>query len=158
MAKGTLALRQIQLGDNADTSKNFVISVPAVADGTLVIERGNGTDVLSIAADGKVTLSPTTAMTPLGVGQTWQDLTVSRALGTDYTNDTGRPIEVFVTGNGTAAAGNSGFVVIGGVSMGIFGNYGSSSKSGITFTVPAGVVYRVNAVSNFALYQWVELR
>ena len=57
MAKGTLALHQIQLGDNADTSKNFVISVPAVADGTLVIERGNGADVLSIAADGKADFS-----------------------------------------------------------------------------------------------------
>lgn len=55
MAKGTLALRQIQLGDNADTSKNFVISVPAVADGTLVIERGNGTDVITVAATGNVT-------------------------------------------------------------------------------------------------------
>ena len=54
MAKGTLALRRIQLGDNADTSKNFVISVPAVADGTLTIERENGTDVLSIDANGKV--------------------------------------------------------------------------------------------------------
>ena len=54
MAKGTLALRQIQLGDNADTSKNFVISVPAVADGTLTIERENGTDVLTIDANGRV--------------------------------------------------------------------------------------------------------
>lgn len=54
MAKGTLALRQIKLGDNADTSKNFVISVPAVADGTLVIERENGTDVLTIDASGRV--------------------------------------------------------------------------------------------------------
>lgn len=54
MAKGTLALRQIQLGDNADTSKNFVISVPAVADGTLTIERENGTDVLTIDASGNV--------------------------------------------------------------------------------------------------------
>ena len=54
MAKGTLALRQIKLGDNADTSKNFVISVPAVADGTLTIERENGTDVLTIDASGKM--------------------------------------------------------------------------------------------------------
>lgn len=54
MAKGTLALRQIKLGDNADTSKNFVISVPAVADGTLTIERENGTDVLTIDAGGNI--------------------------------------------------------------------------------------------------------
>lgn len=50
-----LNLRSIQLGDNADKSKNFVIKVPAIADGTLTIERGNGTDVLSIDANGKVT-------------------------------------------------------------------------------------------------------
>ena len=43
MAKGTLALRQIQLGDNADTSKNFVITTPAVADGTLSITKQNAT-------------------------------------------------------------------------------------------------------------------
>lgn len=47
---------QIQLGDDADTSKNFIISVPAVADGTLVIERGNGTVVFKIEANGTVTI------------------------------------------------------------------------------------------------------
>lgn len=52
---GTLNLKKIKLGDNADTSKNFVISVPAVADGTLTIERENGTDVLTVDAAGKVT-------------------------------------------------------------------------------------------------------
>ena len=158
MSTGRLKVGQVKLGDNADNSKNFVIKVPAVADGTLTIERENGTDVLTIDAGGKVTCTLADNLLPLGVGQTWQDVTASRALGTDYTNNTGRPIEVFVTGNGTAVAGSSGVVVIGGVSMGIFGNYGSSAKSGITFTVPAGTTYRVNAGSNFELYQWAELR
>lgn len=49
-----LSLKKIKLGDNADTSKNFVISTPAVADGTLTIERENGTDVLTIDSSGKV--------------------------------------------------------------------------------------------------------
>ena len=52
-----LSLKKIKLGDNADTSKNFVISVPAVADGTLTIERENGTDVLTIDANGFVGLA-----------------------------------------------------------------------------------------------------
>ena len=52
-----LSLKKIKLGDNADTSKNFVISVPAVADGTLTIERENGTDVLTIDASGFVGLA-----------------------------------------------------------------------------------------------------
>lgn len=49
-----LSLKKIKLGDNADTSKNFVISVPAVADGTLTIERENGTDVLTIDASNNI--------------------------------------------------------------------------------------------------------
>lgn len=49
-----LSLKKIKLGDNADLSKNFVISVPAVADGTLTIERENGTDVLTIDSAGNI--------------------------------------------------------------------------------------------------------
>lgn len=52
MAKGQITAGSIRLGDNADTSKNFVISVPPVADGTLAIDRENGTAVLSINAAG----------------------------------------------------------------------------------------------------------
>jgi len=49
-----LKVKEVLLGDNADPSKNFVLSVPAVADGTLTIKRANGTNVLSIDATGKV--------------------------------------------------------------------------------------------------------
>lgn len=52
----TLNLKNIQLGDNPDPSKNFVLSVPAVADGTLSIKRQDGTNVLSIAANGKAVI------------------------------------------------------------------------------------------------------
>ena len=33
-----------------------------------------------------------TSVIPIGVGQTWQNVTSSRAIGTIYTNSTGRPI------------------------------------------------------------------
>lgn len=49
-----LSLKKIKLGDSADTSKNFLIKTPAVADGTLTIERENGTDVLTIDASGNI--------------------------------------------------------------------------------------------------------
>lgn len=52
----TIAVKKVKLGDNADTSKNFLIEVPAVADGTLTIKREDGTAVLSIAADGKAVI------------------------------------------------------------------------------------------------------
>ena len=56
MAKGTLALRQIQLGDNADTSKNFVISVPAIADGTLSITKADNSLLGNYANDAAAAL------------------------------------------------------------------------------------------------------
>ena len=52
----TLKTKKVQLGDNADPSKNFLIEVPAVADGTLSIKRQDGTNVLSIATDGKTVI------------------------------------------------------------------------------------------------------
>lgn len=53
----TIAVKKIKLGDNVDLSKNFLIEVPSVADGTLTIKRENGTAVLSIAADGVINLN-----------------------------------------------------------------------------------------------------
>lgn len=35
----TIAFKNIRLGDSADPAKNFIMSVPAVPDGTLVIKR-----------------------------------------------------------------------------------------------------------------------
>ena len=52
----TIAVKKVKLGDNADLSKNFLIEVPAVADGTLTIKRENGTAVLSIDANGKAVI------------------------------------------------------------------------------------------------------
>lgn len=54
MTTPNLSLTSIKLGDSATPSKNFIISVPDIPDGTLTIERGDGTDVLTIDAAGKV--------------------------------------------------------------------------------------------------------
>ena len=53
------------------------------------------------AAQGKVLKdSLDTAITSsLGVGQTWRDVTASRAMATTYANTTGRPISVVIAGN-----------------------------------------------------------
>lgn len=50
-------VKEVILGDNADLSKNFVLSVPAVADGTLTIKRQDGTNVLSTNVDVNITVS-----------------------------------------------------------------------------------------------------
>lgn len=54
MTTPNLSLTAIKLGDSATPSKNFIISVPDIPDGTLTIERADGTDVLTIDATGRV--------------------------------------------------------------------------------------------------------
>lgn len=46
-----LSLKKIKLGDNADLSKNFVISVPADADGTLTITKESGSLLANFVND-----------------------------------------------------------------------------------------------------------
>jgi len=55
MATGQINLRTMKLGDNADTSKNFLITTPAIADGTLSVVRENGTQLLTISSTGLIT-------------------------------------------------------------------------------------------------------
>lgn len=135
-----IALKTIKLGDSADTSKNFLISVPTVPDGTLTIERENGTDVLTVDASGKVSIP--------GNARTWQNVTASRALGGNYTNNTGVDIEVQVSVNAVAV---SITMTVQGVTV-IWYN-GQNGR----WTVPPGASYSVVASSG-TLNIWNELR
>src|SRR5512139_4277333 len=51
---GQVKPNEITIGRNADQSKNFKITVPTPEDGTLTIERANGTDVMVVDATGTV--------------------------------------------------------------------------------------------------------
>jgi hypothetical protein len=100
-----------------------------------------------------------TSVQPVGVGQTWQLVTGSRAYGTTYTNSTGRPIMVAITNQSTSGAGSIN-ITVGGVQIydiaanAVFGsNYGA-----VTFIVPAGATYSATAAGNAALNKWAELR
>ena len=90
----------------------------------------------------------------LGVGQTWQDVTLSRSLGTTYTNNTGRPITVIVY---MSDAKGLNFVLINGTNIGNV-DTGSSTGDGMTFIVPPLNTYRVEVGSGGALSKWAELR
>lgn len=90
-----------------------------------------------------------TSMSSIGYGQTWQDVTGSRALATTYTNTTGRPIQIFVTGNFDA-----GTLTLNGVAI--------SFNDGTSFTfinviIPPNQTYRITGGST-AITSWSELR
>ena len=98
------------------------------------------------AAQGKVlkdTLDNTVASS-FGVGQTWQNLTSSRASGVTYTNSTGKPILVIVNTYG-------GTSIVDGVTLRYIG---FDTEGDWSFIVPSGSTYSVTG----NIQSWAELR
>lgn len=86
----------------------------------------------------------------IGYGQSYSDVTASRALATTYTNTTGKPIAVIVvTGSNTTS------VTIGGIALPATVAI-ANLKYVWSFIVPPSGTYRVD--SNNAIEKWVELR
>ena len=92
-----------------------------------------------------------------GVGQTWQDVTASRALGTTYTNSTGKPIQVSVVVRDTSNGGDLYFFV-NDTAVVIMPELagGTSGFQQLTITVPSTQTYRLQTAN--LLQSWVELR
>lgn len=83
----------------------------------------------------------------LGVNQTWQDVAASRSSGVTYTNTTGKPIFVVVSGNGSS----SGSVVINGITI---QSVTTNIFSCPPFIVPDSSTYTVT----WGFLKWSELR
>ena len=84
----------------------------------------------------------------IGVNQTWQNLTASRAAETIYTNTTGKPIQVAISYNG-----NNAYFDIGGVEiyMPDWDAFGFAF-----FIIPNGTTYRIR--NQVGINSWSELR
>jgi len=108
---------------------------------------------------GSITSSQLTGdAVPIGVGQTWQDVAASRAMGTTYTNSTGKPIFVIISPN--ASGSLVGTLEINGSNAGFiqFTPSGGGGGCSISFMVPDGSTYRMVNNSNFGIQFWWELR
>lgn len=88
----------------------------------------------------------------IGVGQTWQNVTASRAASVNYTNTTGRPIQISV--GLTGAGPGSRTLTIGGLNFAR--SLPDAATSGVHFdsTIPPGAVYSFNGTFSY----WYELR
>ena len=152
------------------TVGGFPVAARANSDGTISLIKKDGTSAGTInagglfnntltstntnqaltAAQGKVlkdTLD-TTVSSSFGVGQTWTVLTGSRAIGTTYTNSTGKPIQVCMS-----VDINNAHFFINGVDMYIpdYDGYGNHY-----FIVPNGQTYRLEGAGS--INTWSELR
>jgi len=170
----------------------FVTSSPAFTGIPTAPTAANGTDTTQLATTAFVTSSPTFTGVPvaptavagtnttqlattafvhtatiagsgLGYGQTWQNLTASRAFATTYTNSTSKPIVVNV---GTAAASLGGAQIqatVGGVGPFSIGADSNSNGGYSPFghvIVPPGLTYRITAsgTAGYTVGSWYELR
>jgi len=95
----------------------------------------------------------------IGVNQTYQDVSGSRAIGSTYTNSTGKPILVRfeAVGSTTGAFVN---LLVSGVIVGHSSNsYATSAVVHGMFIVPPGATYGVTLnYGTFTSILWVELR
>lgn len=113
----------------------------------------NGTSTYGVRVD-----TARYAENPIGVGQTWQSVTGSRAFATTYTNSTGKSIQVYI--RTTYGAGSNVLTLtVGGVAQVHGGNGSYESYSKIAFIVPPGATYSLVITSGTAaLVDWIELR
>jgi len=94
----------------------------------------------------------------LGWNQTWQDVLVSRVIGTTYTNTTGRPIEISVV---TGALSGGFNLLVNGVVVGSNENTASNrNTTSMHATVPVAGTYVLQRTIGTAstLIGWIELR
>jgi len=99
----------------------------------------------------------------LGPGQTWQNMTATRASGVTYTNTTSRPIVAEVTAQTALEPGNTYFEVVVKLNGSVLtidlisvlagGQYYHAAM----IVIPPGATYEVD-ISLASLYLWWELR
>jgi hypothetical protein len=142
-------------GNPVTTSGTLAIAY----SGTALPAANGGTSVTSAGTSGNLLTSNGTtwvssANTAIGVGQTWQDVTSSRANATTYTNSTGRSI--FVSALINLASAQSQNLQVSGVIAD-----SASTGSGIVINVmlkavvPPGATYILSGGLNG---YWAELR
>ena len=93
----------------------------------------------------------------VGYGQTWQDMTASRATGVNYTNTAGKPIFIAVRTQSSVASGTTS-IIVDGLPMQV--GYWPTAYAPIGtlyMVIPSGSVYSVS-VSGMYLNNWWELR
>ena len=101
-----------------------------------------------------------TAMSSLGYGQTWQDVTGSRAKGTTYYNTTGKPIVANINCTENAVNSYSGVTVSGLlIANNNMANGSNVNEATISVIIPPGASYVwADIIGTATLTTWLELR
>jgi hypothetical protein len=176
---GTIELAVVNLAGAVDISENGVISTTAeggagAADSaTVVYSTTARTNVpyrilrfieSTQATAGTWATAPSLvagSAEPLalwlsGYGQVWKQVGGSRALSTNYTNNSGRTIDVAVRGSGSTS-GVGVQLLVDGAPISSFQGYNTSALLTVYASVPPGSIYRADPISaTFTIQSWAE--
>lgn len=153
-------MTKIAISPNVNGTGTFTLAAPdSNTDRTLTLPDVAG-EVVTTGSTGAVAQAMlANAVVPLGVGQTWQNVTASRAVGTTYTNTTGRPIFVSVY-FAAMDPGREVLLTVAGQQVSTGQSSNTHDRVTISALVPAGATYAVTARfgSTQTLLHWYELR
>ena len=116
-------------------SDNVDFTINATGTGTDVVFQHNGIEISK-------------ASQMIGVGQTWIDETSNRALGTTYTNTTGKPIFIIIY----CATGATQTYYINGIKVGDVADSGGGEHT-VSFVIPDGDTYMISGGALTSLFE-----
>lgn len=138
--------------DSADMALKAPLADPAFTGVPTAPTAAPGTDTTQIATTEFVNNAA------IGVEQTWQVVTGSRALSTTYTNSTDKPIQVNVVLLCVVTTAEASLIIAGVVADRSSGNSSYQINIKLSGIVPPGATYRVDIVATPSLNTWSELR
>ena len=141
-------------GTRLATLTSGLVPVSQLPDATTTVK---GAVILN---DTLTSTSTTTALTAaqgnvladrdIGIRQSWQDVTGSRAKGVTYTNTTGRPIQLLIN-----ASFNTGSITLNGLNIPV---EDGTAYGFINVIVPNTHTYRIDFAGGTPIVSWSELR
>lgn len=134
-----------------------VIVSPSGATATAII--GPGSSMQFVLSDGVGNWWALGGTAGLSVGQTWQDVTGSRAANTIYTNGTGKPIQLSILSRTSSSASASSMSLeISGITVVSDSTAAHIGTYSLSHVVPLGATYRLVHGANMVISRWAELR
>ena len=140
-ARSSVAYRVLGIFDTTQTTAGTYVTAPSL------VQPAGGLALAALAEPG--------------AGQTIQDVTASRSIGTTFFNLTGRSIYVYVTCqfSGSAAAPRLAITTPSGTVTVLGSSAAGSAQWGIVaYRVPQGASYTVTATATMTLQSWIETR
>ena len=135
------------------SSGSITVAAPAAAgSNTLTLPASTGTMLTTTGSGASLT-----GIDRIGLGQTYTDVTASRAFATTYTNSTSAPI--FVSMQPNSAVASSFELTVAGNLAWVSNATASDTGNNPVGIVPAGATYNITKTTGTAvIISWRELR